>query len=430
MNKLDLDTKIEEIKELVTTPDYDMIDKGVALARELNEPAAFEALLKDCRYDSNHTINVENSQLSADLEQPMIGNEMFPWIRESGTKNTNPYLEYALLNLIGYAHEDSQIDESIKKKNLTELFIWGTSFSQFPMGILELVKLKKINFLSGGNGLEKFTLGMLESENKYILSIPGEIEKLSQLESLSWSCNIDELPSSIIKLNNLKDLDLSDNNFETLPDFVCQMDNLESLWLCNNKLKSLPQNISEMVNLKDNNGLNIHANPFMIELLTNEGANAVDRPGFIGQKMDFEFIMGQTLYNWMDEHYGDNDGFYFIDVPMEPVDHYDGDAVIYGPLAATSQNADTPNYILRAISMFFREKENLGKTLLDNPNCPLGVLYDVIKGGNDELKEVAAKSPAVKKLKPAGFGRYADPETGEIVAKMQDGKLVAVEKAE
>jgi hypothetical protein len=29
-------------------------------------------------------------------------------------------------------------------------------------------------------------------------------------------------------------------------------------------------------------------------------------------------------------------------------------------------------------------------------------------------------------LIPAGFGRYADPETGEIVAKMQDGKLVPV----
>jgi hypothetical protein len=80
--------------------------------------------------------------------------------------------------------------------------------------------------------------------------------------------------------------------------------------------------------------------------------------------------------------------------------------------------------------MFFREKEDLGNTLLNNPNCPLGVLYDVIKGGNDELKEAAAKSPAVKKLKPVGFGRYADPETGEKVAKMKDGKLVAVEKAE
>ena len=64
--------------------------------------------------------------------------------------------------------------------------------------------------------------------------------------------------------------------------------------------------------------------------------------------------------------------------------------------------------------------------ILGNPNCPVSVLYDVIKEDNIELKEAAAKSPAVKKLKPAGFGRFADPETGEIVAKMQDGKLVPV----
>ena len=97
-------------------------------------------------------------------------------------------------------------------------------------------------------------------------------------------------------------------------------------------------------------------------------------------------------------------------------------------LANNIANADTPNYILRAISMFFREKEDLGKTLLNNPNCPLGVLYDVIRGDNDELKETATKSPVVKKLKPAGFGRYANPDTGEVIAKMQDGKLVPVEK--
>ena len=153
------------------------------------------------------------------MKQPLIGNKMFPWIREPGTKNTNPYLEFALLNLIGYAHEGSQLDESIQKNNMTELFIWGTSFSQFPVGILELVKLRDIHFSS-------------KSENKTILFIPGEIEKLFLLESLSWSCNIDELPSSIKKLNNLKNLDLSDNNIETLPDFVCQMDNLENSYIC------------------------------------------------------------------------------------------------------------------------------------------------------------------------------------------------------
>jgi hypothetical protein len=410
MNKLDLDTKIEEIKELVTTPDYDTIDKGVALARELNEPAVFEAMLKDCRYDMDNRVQVgKNAWGPITGIKPLIKNQIL-------YVNTAQefFADYAFLNLIGYAPDDIEIDKSIQKKNITELFLSDINYSQFPMGILELKELKFLDIY-------------IKRGNSYTLPIPNEIDKLSKLERLSWDCNIIEIPNSIKKLNNLKDLDLSDNNFETLPDFVCQMDNLESLGLCNNKLKSLPENISGMVNLKDNGGLSSNNNPFMTELLTNEGANAVDRlPGFIGQKMDFEFIMGQTLYNWMDEHYGDNDGFYFIDVPEEPIDDYDGDAVVYGPLAATSQNADTPNYILRAISMFFREKENLGKTLLDNPNCPLGVLYDVIKGDNDELKEAAAKSPAVKKLKPAGFGRYADPDTGEVIAKMQDGKLAAV----
>ena len=42
---------------------------------------------------------------------------------------------------------------------------------------------------------------------------------------------------------------------------------------------------------------------------------------------------------------------------------------------------------------------------------------------SDNLKKVLEK-----KLKPAGFGRYADPDTGEVIAKMQDGKLVVVEK--
>ena len=178
MSKPDLDIKIEEIKQLVTTPDYDTIDKGVALARELNEPAVFEALLKDCRYEIGHFVKIDES---SSRHQPLIGNKMFPWIREPGTKNTNPYLEFALLNLIGYAHEGSQLDESIQKNNMTKLFIWGTSFSQFPLGILELGNLRELHFSS-------------ESENKTILPIPDEIGKLSQLESLSWSCNIHDLP--------------------------------------------------------------------------------------------------------------------------------------------------------------------------------------------------------------------------------------------
>ena len=42
---------------------------------------------------------------------------------------------------------------------------------------------------------------------------------------------------------------------------------------------------------------------------------------------------------------------------------------------------------------------------------------------HDTLKKVL-----INKLEPDGFGRYAKPDTGELIAKMQDGKLVVVEK--
>ena len=94
MSKPDLDIKIEEIKQLVTTLDYDMIDKGIALARELNEPAAFEELLKDCsiRNDSEWDYGIVPGGLFVD------------------TKKDASYLYYALLNLIGYVPKACNVD--------------------------------------------------------------------------------------------------------------------------------------------------------------------------------------------------------------------------------------------------------------------------------------------------------------------------------
>jgi len=99
MSKPDLDIKIEEIKQLVTTPDYGMIDKGVALARELNEPAVFEHMLEGC------SINIES-----DYNFPFIPNELF-----QGDDHNQHFLNYALLNLIGYAPENADIDLNNKR---------------------------------------------------------------------------------------------------------------------------------------------------------------------------------------------------------------------------------------------------------------------------------------------------------------------------
>ena len=105
-------------------------------------------------------------------------------------------------------------------------------------------------------------------------------------------------------------------------------------------------------------------------------------------------------------------------------DAYESASAIYEMAIAKAENMDQWK------NLFESKYEPLKMTVLKNPGCPIEILLEALKTGNDELKEAAAKSPAVKKLNPAGFGRFADPKTGEIVAKMQDGKLAAVEKVE
>ena len=41
----------EQIKQLLTLPDYDKIDTGIELAVSLEEPKIFETLLDGCRSD-------------------------------------------------------------------------------------------------------------------------------------------------------------------------------------------------------------------------------------------------------------------------------------------------------------------------------------------------------------------------------------------
>ena len=130
--------EIEKIKKLITTPSYQTIDQGVAYLREMNNSQnAFEILLEGCKYDKDNFIFLEGGSY---LWLPLVPNNIF-----KGSDKNQPFLDYALLNLIGYAPEESNIDESIKKKNLTELVLPQIRFSKFPQGILELEFLTSLH---------------------------------------------------------------------------------------------------------------------------------------------------------------------------------------------------------------------------------------------------------------------------------------------
>ena len=68
-------------------------------------------------------------------------------------------------------------------------------------------------------------------------------------------------------------------------------------------------------------------------------------------------------------------------------------------------------------------KFETGDVVESSPVVSDGVVYF---GSTDNYLYAVQDPCLVEWLKPAGFGRYADPDTGEVIAKMQDGKLVPV----
>ena len=90
MTKTELKKTVVKIKKLLKKRDYDIIDTGIELARSLDEPAVFEALL------GGWSINDEGKLV---LEEGYKGETLTTrWSDESW-----PYFAYALVNLIGCA---------------------------------------------------------------------------------------------------------------------------------------------------------------------------------------------------------------------------------------------------------------------------------------------------------------------------------------
>ena len=75
-------------------------------------------------------------------------------------------------------------------------------------------------------------------------SLPAEIGKLANLQSLSLSFNhLGSLPAEIGKLTNLQSLNLRNNRLSSLPKEIGKLANLQSLNLQDNQLDSLPPEI-------------------------------------------------------------------------------------------------------------------------------------------------------------------------------------------
>ncbi|CAG4956387.1 unnamed protein product [Colias eurytheme] len=117
--------------------------------------------------------------------------------------------------------------------NVSSVLHWNyRGFTEFPLHKLQ--------------GEEADVIDIYLKEN-LISRIPGEICKLSNLESLYLSGNdITELPREISKLRSLKCLDISGNRLRYIPEEIADAKNLKFLILDENELKRLPLRLAEL----------------------------------------------------------------------------------------------------------------------------------------------------------------------------------------
>jgi Leucine-rich repeat (LRR) protein len=210
-----------QIKKLITQQDYDKIDEGIELLVKSNNVLFFEELLKNC--------SVRNGVLFA--------SEIL-----TVTAPRQPFMDYALWDIIGKCPNEAKIDKSLVRNNIRsvkfrdyESYLGSYHYvERFPIGITEFKNLKN-----------------LDCYDAKISIIPKEISKLTKLTVLNLTYNgIQQFQDEICKLSSLKELIFSNNYIEYLPEELGNLINLEVLELDYNRLKEIPDSISCLAKLK------------------------------------------------------------------------------------------------------------------------------------------------------------------------------------
>ena len=258
------DKNFSKIKKFLLQRDYGSIDTGLELLRSLNDPSIFSKLLSGCAIDE---------------KGKLVRNSIF-----NGTGPAQPFLDYALWNIIGLIPDDIKIDSSLIKKDITKIKILNTTsvgsrengLTKFPIGIYnfsnlihldlshcslpeipkDIIKLPKIKYLSLSNMPSSSSYRWSHIKSKFnfeksfvILAILKKLEELD-LSSNDLFDGKNILPDSICLLKSLKKIDCSDSDIEKLPNDIGQLSNLEVINLHSSKLNSLPPSFTKLTKLQ------------------------------------------------------------------------------------------------------------------------------------------------------------------------------------
>ncbi len=95
-------------------------------------------------------------------------------------------------------------------------------------------------------------------------------------------CDLGKIPPEIVKLSNLRDLDLGGNHIRTVPDYICQLSSLKVLHLSHNEISALPDNIGALSHLE---GLFLDRNQITLLPPSLSNCSALKRIGLLGNPL-------------------------------------------------------------------------------------------------------------------------------------------------
>ena len=157
--------------------------------------------------------------------------------------------------------------KTITMNEVTYIPNWIGDFSKLRIFWLINEKNKKIKTIPTSIGKLSNLIQFQISDNE-VSSIPDTFYNLKNMDYLILNNNkISNLSSRIKNFQNLKIFDISDNPLTSLPKEICELQKLESLSLENTQIKELPKCMGNLQNVKVIGVSDTQITTFPVEIL-------------------------------------------------------------------------------------------------------------------------------------------------------------------
>lgn len=143
--------QLVQIRKLLKQRDFAAINAGVELARSLDNPELFEALLGGWAVHTGPDPKLRGREESIPCTRPLNGalvfNESYTGdtLTRSWSNRSRSYFVYALVHLIAYAPESAELDASIERSGIKALALNTLFWPKVPRCIAEFENLEYLD---------------------------------------------------------------------------------------------------------------------------------------------------------------------------------------------------------------------------------------------------------------------------------------------